>query len=507
MRDEEEMRIEAEEVAKAADRFINVGIEREEWEEKHGNSSTGMRHSESGRLASAGLPILNHSQPKGYSSTPSLSLPPIDENGRGQYDSVSMVSPGIRASSDMGTPLTDRFTLKDDSGPRKSTSIPTSPALTDSDLESKLRLLDKVRKARESIRGSINDLHRETPSLSGRLDPEASRSVTPTLSINADSMHSRHLSIESSRVLDPSDLGRTRRHSSASNQRLLTSSGPNTPREDQTQTPSNEWDQYVSDRRILAPSITSPTTPVEHAKRYSQYTTVSGSVAKALDRRDRTTSMFDFPSNITTQPMSCGSSYRAGRTPRTASMLEPGMNSQAPFRLLPSSKGRESTERPASVRRTSSQDMSAPPCVITGSAAGKGGHNTRPRPMQRTMTYDELSDRHSKRLSALQGPVTARMKEQEVLRLARERWERQKRHERAQMERREKEGLNREVTLDKRVMERVEEKEEVLKNTEDWRKSVRAGFDGYGLDSDRRSVRGPSNGGGKERRMSSVLIN
>jgi len=41
MREEEEARIEAEEVSKAAEKFKNVGSELDEWEEKHGKGSTG----------------------------------------------------------------------------------------------------------------------------------------------------------------------------------------------------------------------------------------------------------------------------------------------------------------------------------------------------------------------------------------------------------------------------------------------------------------------------------
>jgi hypothetical protein len=111
------------------------------------------------------------------------------------------------------------------------------------------------------------------------------------------------------------------------------------------------------------------------------------------------------------------------------------------------------------------------------------------------MTYEELSERHRKRISALQNPVSSAMKEEEDLRLAREKWERQKREERAQMQRKEQSGGHaRDVQRDRA---KVEEKQEVLKSTDEWRRSVHSGLDGFGSRaSTHDAVAGGSGGGG-----------
>jgi hypothetical protein len=91
------------------------------------------------------------------------------------------------------------------------------------------------------------------------------------------------------------------------------------------------------------------------------------------------------------------------------------------------------------------------------------------------MTYEELSDRHRKRLSALQEPVTAKIKEPLEVATARAEWEKQKRLERAEMQKREAERLA--IMQEREKRGPVVEKKEVLKSTDEWRRSIATGLD------------------------------
>lgn len=153
------MRIEAEEVSKAAERFKNVGSELAEWEEKHGKGKGVVNSEGSPTLhnhSTSQLPVLGREQPAEGRTSPSL--PPLNRDGSGLYEELPMKSPPLR---DTGTPTSAAGfygveELKDDSSPR--IQPPVSPAMTDSELEGKLKLLEEVKKARESIRGSIDEL-------------------------------------------------------------------------------------------------------------------------------------------------------------------------------------------------------------------------------------------------------------------------------------------------------------------------------------------------------------
>jgi hypothetical protein len=99
------------------------------------------------------------------------------------------------------------------------------------------------------------------------------------------------------------------------------------------------------------------------------------------------------------------------------------------------------------------------------------------------MTYDELSERHRKRISQLQDPVTSKMREEVEIAAARERWEKQKRIEREEMRRREQEKAARlrereREGADVEGMRRVKERGEVIRSTDEWRRSVHSGLSG-----------------------------
>jgi hypothetical protein len=88
------------------------------------------------------------------------------------------------------------------------------------------------------------------------------------------------------------------------------------------------------------------------------------------------------------------------------------------------------------------------------------------------MTYEELADRHRKRISKLQDPVSSKMKEEVALAEAKEKWERQKRAEKEEMRRREAEGMLRQKEGERVAPAAVAFRGEGAKKAEEWRRSV-----------------------------------
>lgn len=526
-REEEEMRIEVDEVSRAAERFKNVGTELADWEEKHGKGSgvviesgqSGTLHS----LSTTHLPILGREQSFQDRGARSPSLPPIDTHGKALYESFLISSPPLRVDTPTsGYCGTEQ--LKDDSTPR--TLANASPGAYDPELEIKMKLLEEVRKARESIRGSIDELRRQTPtpSLSSRLDPEASQPATPAYSLSGrlqdvESTHQRKHSSTSSYVLDAPDFGprnsiissrlldmahetpgAVNQPEQSSSSRRRQYSGGSGPMLDPTQTrpmssasplsPTSpgasptDWDRYVAERNIVAPAA--PVNP--------------------YGRGDRTASMID----LTTPQVTRGPSpMPADRHTRTVSMLDSILPaSAASYDSLPQTRPHDQA-RP---------DNTYAPGTITGTAFPGSAPRSRPSIPRhsssmsaRSVTYEELSERHRKRISALQMPVTSQMKEEQDLKAAREKWERQKRAEKAEWERKEKMG----PPADK-GRSRAEGKQEVLKSTDEWRRSIQTGLDGFGRpvvnDSAGERAReqrgsGGVTGRGRDRRRMSGIIN
>jgi hypothetical protein len=131
------------------------------------------------------------------------------------------------------------------------------------------------------------------------------------------------------------------------------------------------------------------------------------------------------------------------------------------------------------------------------------------------MSTEELAQRHRTRLSALQEPVTAKIREPLEIASAKAEWERQKRLERAEMRKREADRL---AELQEREKKGPSvDKKEVLKSTDEWRRSIASGLDrvaaqGSGSGSGRvpEQYRHSGSGGGDKRmsrRVSAHLAN
>ncbi|WRT67799.1 uncharacterized protein IL334_004773 [Kwoniella shivajii] len=504
MREEEEERIEAEEIEKAAERFKNVGAELNEWEEKHGASSSASGPGSSGPTDPYGslngsalratresvlLPQLgfefdrerdrdyNYGRP---SSTLSLLRDPEmrnNGNGNGSYEPLSIKSPTLNIPD---TPQSMFIGLEE---LKPAEPIPSSPtgSGSDSELEQKMRLLAEIKKAREDVKGSLDKLRSSTPSGSVSIESDyllgsgRNTTPTPTLGVTGTSdRRERHTSTASSRILDYSypasksdNSGERRdRHLSTTSSGILdypmsttgvhhsTSTSPPTP------PPQSDWDRYLSERKVISPtsntqtpetyqSMQTPqngTNPRDYPQRSSTYT--SGPLTLDMDvRRERTTSMLE--------PRVSDFGSGPGPGPRDSSRL----NGTYPFDRPTGNMSRTRSEgldrigdgdRPKTYHDYlggNNGNLGTP--MIIGSAANaradKQNQRTRPANSGRTaMTYDELAERHRKRLSKLQDPVTSKMKEEIEIENARKRWEKQKQLEKQGMKRKERERFYRE---------------------------------------------------------------
>lgn len=171
---EEEARIEAQQVAVAAENFKNVDAELAEWEGKHGEKSP---------LAEV-PPILN------FDHTPSTNT---------LVNAAGGASPGKREAFPVSLQPREqpreqrRLSLLEEMG-YSDNSSPVSP-IEDLDLEQKVQLLAQVRRARESIASSLNQLRSTTdsPSLDAISRPGTAHSAHT---------RSRHGSMESNTLLN-----------------------------------------------------------------------------------------------------------------------------------------------------------------------------------------------------------------------------------------------------------------------------------------------------------------
>ena len=513
MQDEEEARVDAEEVSKAAERFKNLEAEHSEWEEKYGNSSTagpsssgsGMGHKHDNSLDTPGavdlpeLQFARDSNDKRFSSTHSL----LSQGERQRYEPVGQASPTLDAFPLQPQRNRSRTRLND---------IDTTPAeelvgddKTDPALDEQMKLLEEVKKARLEVRSSLDRLRSSTPTGLSPRDGTRSGGSTPTMERFGET-HSRQISNASSNMLG--------RPVSILQRNSPTSPGfpPISPAGDQLAPPKSEWEQYVSSRNIVSPAPAASGAPSMH--RQSSYDGfAAGSVSGS-----RPGSVLDYggPHDI---PL---------RERRQSSQTMPHARPISNYDLRrPTSQ--YDMARPTSQYETPVQQQRASyaPGTIIGSAAGAkysavtpgagmtDGYNGRPTAMPRAMTYEELSDRHRKRLTQLQNPVSSKMNEEIELAAAKEKWEKQRKQEREVMRRREADKMQLVMEREREAAEQGRSgnreqrgKREVMKTTDEWRRSVAGNLDGFAQPQQpQRAAQEVKYGSMGKRRMSSHLAN
>lgn len=551
IRAEEEARADAEEVSKAADRIKNVGSELQEWEEKYGTGSasrsgtaTPLSPFDYNGLASPattlndrrGSVVLPTLSATGGDRRNSSAMSLLHKDERRGYDSLSLHSPpiGDTPTSAHFSGLEEMLSPEITSTPARGTGGATSTGpIIDPELESKIRLLEEVKRAREEVKGSLDKIrsNANTPTL-GR------EGLSPVMTpVNAsDGILNRRISSASSKILDYPERPR-----SLSQNQILSMNRTSTLMQ-----PSNghqaDWESYVAERNVVSPVAASPglrtsTNLVSQGSRHSTHGLIMNDTPMAsMPWRDRTGSLMD-PQLVS----EWGAREDLNDQPRSA--IEP-----PPPASLMSRRAMSYHDRPVSFlepsvphrerqhSNSSSRTVPLAPPIIIGSAANANiasastlpsrpsPTTSLPRPpsmtMQRTMTYEELADRHRKRISKLQDPVTAKMKEEVDLANARAQWERQRRAEREEMRKREQERMamaqssgdadgagfadeGRRGGGARGLTGTGLRKEEVLKNADEWRRSVHTGLDGVAMAG---PSRGPASRGSHSQPPASVPL-
>jgi hypothetical protein len=318
----------------------------------------------------------------------------------------------------------------------------------DDEIEERMKVLEEVRQARLSIASSLDILRSQTPS-SNRGGSVGNTPTTPFFDQNQP--RTRQGSTTSSKMLEP------------------TYTPLSIPPRPKTQ---SEWEKYTSDRKIVTPTLPSPASlPVDSRPNMGRRQSSFGPMYETpeMDRRERSTSMLESRvSDFGPIPRQRQSTHEGIELRRTESH---GMSRPISSYDLPSQQYGNNT-----IPNNRTSIISPPgPGIITGSASQSFGNTPRPASMQRTMTYEELSDRHRKRISKLQDPVSMKMNEEVAIADAREKWERQKRREKEEMRQREKERLARAGVVPQAQAPTgggALPREAGVRKAEEWRKSV-----------------------------------
>ncbi|KAA1468283.1 hypothetical protein DENSPDRAFT_387938 [Dentipellis sp. KUC8613] len=397
----EAKRREAEADSKAAERFSRIDEEKAEWDRLH---PTLPKH---GRQDSefSGTPLIKDSDGQ--------STPGLDDNvfGRprhpsGLSDFVSAArsqSPGALPALDLGNDIQDNVpkTFMSDEFDTKDTSV-SDPE----DLKRREELMSEI----QTIRRSLELLKSDTPQPSAAASSEE-RSRHPSLA----SKRTLSFDFNSSVLPGPSHLRPPRerdprnRAQSMDMTNLAASSGNTIGRPTSAPLRDDDWDSYVADRKLFQPpsGVTAPipTSAVPLASPTPRVS-MSPAIQEALLQRHKRESLFGFE-----DPSPAIVRARSGSPGSTQPLDGPSPAPRAQHRRTQSS-GNQLAHSPVTVLPPRKTAAPSPP------------------PQQRTVTYEELTERHRQKMHELQAPLTQAEKESADIAAAKARWERSKAIER-----------------------------------------------------------------------------
>jgi len=202
-------------------------------------------------------------------------------------------------------------------------------------------------------------------------------------------------------------------------------SNPSRERANSTPLRDEEWDAYVRERKLFTPPA-GPTEPIPASERPRSalgLVPIPESVRQAVDERRRRESLFELGHNVNSQNGS-DNEVAANSTSHTAEILK----------NLP-------MEPPRAHRRSQSIGH-LPVEILPPRRQSQSKQEERPT-VARTRTYEELAERHKRKMSDLQRPLTEAEREQAELENAKTRWERSHRVEKREFERRQAENQKR----------------------------------------------------------------
>ena len=423
---EEQRRLDAIAVSRAAERFASLDVEKEEWERahpslvKHGRNDSGMTTTSLMKDTEHGTDERRNSvftlvgsprqrQQSGLSEFMASPAPP-EEILR-----AARQTPGALPLLDLGADIESdvpKNYIAEGSG-SKSRAKQQAISAELEDLKKKEGLLAEIQAARRSI--------------------ELLKSETPVPSSSDDS---RHPSLTSRRttsydlgalVAGPSHLRPPRQpdprvRAQSMDFSRMTDIGSTLGRPNSTPLREEDWDSYVRDRKLFQPpsGVTAPipTTPVTPTSRAA----ISPAVADALDQRRRRESSLSFGGlNIPSSAQPSPEPRESSSTPNQTSSDENAVIAAPGLHKKSQSQGAVPV-------------MILPPKKQIASPTPK-----RPEQQPRTKTFEELAERHREKMRAMQAPLTQAEKEQVEVEEAKRRWERNKELEKRAMAKRQAE--------------------------------------------------------------------
>ncbi|KAH9064112.1 hypothetical protein EDB87DRAFT_1373867 [Lactarius vividus] len=405
---EEQRRREQQDDVKAAERFSKLELEKAEWEKEHPSLDRyDRRDSEfSGTtLLRGGDSSSNPRDDSNFGTRPRRSSGMSEFLAAGtpeeEFKRAAMKrpqSPGVLPVLDLGSDIKDdvpRAFVSGDIGKSNFLSAKTE------DLKAREDLLQEI----QTIRRSIDVLKAETPQPSSGSSSE-SRQPSLTASQHPSFVsHARTLSYDlngttfgSSHQRPPRQPDPRARIQSMGSPAFGTHTGHTIGRPTSAPLRDDDWDSYLRDRKLLqppsgvsAPIATTPVPVVVPTPRLS----VPTAVQDALMRRQMRESLLE--------------------TGAIDGTLTDSRTSAANPDAAPVSQR-------AHHRRTASSPLSSsymPPTILPPRKV------TPPPALQpRTVTYEELTERHREKLHELQAPLTNAEKEQAEVSAAKARWER-----------------------------------------------------------------------------------
>lgn len=374
-----------EEVHRAAERFASLDMEKQEWEAQrknilhHGRNESdlsGVALLGEGKGSASGTPqpddyttLVGGQRPRYQSGVSDLMT---DEGRRSQ-------SPGAIPALNLGGGIEG--------------SVPQD-YLADSKeisrIEEEVRAREKLKQEIEDIRKSIIYLEDVTPTRSNR----PSLASRTDLIGNHDGSRSRTNSLE---------LGAMMRRSST---------GPTRPKSAPI---PEDWDAYVRDRKLLQPpSGASP--PIQTSPPpMTQRTSMSSALLDAVANRQKIESMFGVKPTV---PVEGSPGHPHQPIPQRSQDGE-----DTPLALI-TPLNPKPTNRTSHVRSKSVGPPMAilPPQKVSHSHRAQGEE----MPSPRVATYEELAERHQRKIRDIQAPLTRAEREAAEVGDAKRRWERAK---------------------------------------------------------------------------------
>lgn len=408
---EEQKRRDAENDSKEAERFSRLPLELAEWEKDHPSSPDGKHHWRQNSEFSS-VPLMQTDSP----GTPGTPEPMFARNRNPSETSQLMLAPPYRSQSPGALPALDLgLDIQED-----------VPKGFMADVGDDTSSGSEAKKRKTELEAEISTLRRSIDLLGDSQASSASGSRHPSLTSRRTLSYDLNNAVLPASHLRPPRVNEQRSRVQSMELSTLTSSqqaGNSIGRP--TSAPlrnQDDWDAYVRDRKILqppsGPSAPIATTPISMPMPApAPRLTVPPAVHEALLRRGQREGILD---------------GGEGGVPQ----VSPVLDAEGAQFLGATSRHRHQRTNSSNVPHNNNGGSSAAVNVLP---PRKGSSPTGPPQPPRTVTYEELTERHREKLRELQAPLTQAEKEHAELEAAKARWERSKAVEKRAVEKRQAE--------------------------------------------------------------------